>query len=65
MYNVGQYKQKHLVSVKSLFLPVRIDWSTLSVVDLIEVNLMSAGTLSPTMDRNNKAQETLKYHLRT
>lgn len=30
------------------YLPVRIDWSTLSVVDLMEVNLISAGTLSPT-----------------
>lgn len=29
-------------------LPVRIDWSTLKVVDLMEVNLISAGTLSPT-----------------
>lgn len=45
-----------------MVLPVRIDWSTLRVVDLIEVSLMSAGTLSPTVDRNNNAQETLKYH---
>lgn len=29
--------------------PVRIDWSTLSVVDRIDVSLMSAGTLSPTV----------------
>lgn len=28
--------------------PVRIDWSTLRVVERIDVNLMSAGTLSPT-----------------
>lgn len=35
-------------------LPVRIDWSTLSVVDLIEDSLMSAGTLSPTVDRNER-----------
>lgn len=44
-----------------LVLPVRIDWSTLRVVDLIEDSLMSAGTLSPTVDRNNKAQGTFKY----
>lgn len=44
-----------------MVLPVRIDWSTLRVVDLIEVSLMSAGTLSPTVDRNNNAQETLQY----
>lgn len=30
-------------------LPVRMDWSTLRVVDLMEVSLMSAGTLSPTI----------------
>lgn len=29
-------------------LPVRMDWSTRSVVDLMEMILMSAGTLSPT-----------------
>lgn len=28
--------------------PVKIDWSTLSVVERMEVSLMSAGTLSPT-----------------
>lgn len=33
-------------------LPVRIDWSTRRVVDLIDMILMSAGTLSPT--RENK-----------
>lgn len=30
-------------------LPVRIDWSTRRVVDFMEVILMSAGTLSPTV----------------
>lgn len=28
--------------------PVRMDWSTLSVVERMDVSLMSAGTLSPT-----------------
>lgn len=28
--------------------PVRMDWSTLRVVERMEVSLMSAGTLSPT-----------------
>lgn len=28
--------------------PVRMDWSTRSVVDLMQMILMSAGTLSPT-----------------
>lgn len=32
-------------------LPVRMDWSTRRVVDLIETILMSAGTLSPTVQR--------------
>lgn len=36
-------------------LPVRIDWSTLRVVDLMEVNLISAGTLSPTNWGGKKA----------
>lgn len=44
-----------------MILPVRIDWSTLSVVDLMEDSLMSAGTLSPTVDRNNKEHKTFKY----
>ena len=38
-------------------LPVKIDWSTLSVVDLIEVIRMSAGTLSPT----RKTKRMQKY----
>lgn len=29
--------------------PVRMDWSTLRVVEQMEVSLMSAGTLSPTV----------------
>ena len=29
-------------------LPVRIDWSTRRVVDLMHTSLISAGTLSPT-----------------
>lgn len=29
--------------------PVRMDWSTLRVVERMEVSLMSAGTLSPTV----------------
>ncbi len=32
-------------------LPVRMDWSTLRVVDLIEQIRMSAGTLSPTITK--------------
>lgn len=32
-------------------LPVRMDWSTRRVVDLMEMILMSAGTLSPTRQR--------------
>ena len=48
-----------------MVLPVRMDWSTLSVVDLIEVSLMSAGTLSPTVERNRNAKETIKYLLTT
>ena len=35
-------------------LPVRMDWSTLSVVDLMEERRMSAGTLSPTVNTINK-----------
>lgn len=31
-------------------LPVRMDWSTRRVVDLMEIILMSAGTLSPTVE---------------
>lgn len=31
-----------------IILPVRMDWSTLRVVDLMEQIRMSAGTLSPT-----------------
>lgn len=38
--------------------PVRIDWSTLSVVDLIDVSLMSAGTLSPTVGVETDGQVT-------
>jgi len=33
------------------WLPVRIDWSTRSVVDLMDDIRMSAGTLSPTVKR--------------
>lgn len=33
---------------------MRMDWSTRSVVDLIEVTLMSAGTLSPTNKTKKK-----------
>ena len=51
-------KKKLLVHVFTT-LPVKIDWSTLSVVDLIEVIRMSAGTLSPT--RNTKRMQ--KYTL--
>lgn len=36
--------------------PVRMDWSTLSVVDRIDVSRMSAGTLSPTRIREDKPQ---------
>lgn len=52
--------RKWLINLE-MVLPVRIDWSTLRVVDLIEDSRMSAGTLSPTVDRKNKAQETLSY----
>lgn len=34
--------------------PVRIDWSTRRVVDLMEMILMSAGTLSPTSVRTDR-----------
>lgn len=35
-------------AISKNILPVRMDWSTLRVVDLIEQMRMSAGTLSPT-----------------
>lgn len=48
--------------------PVRIDWSTLRVVDFIEVKRMSAGTLSPTerkqtmlLDGDNSAPGKRNY----
>lgn len=48
-------------------LPVRMDWSTRRVVDLMEMILMSAGTLSPTSDHTEKTQInlriTVKLHL--
>lgn len=34
--------------------PVRIDWSTLRVVERMEASLMSAGTLSPTVVTKKK-----------
>lgn len=37
----------------SRHLPVRMDWSTRRVVDLMEMILMSAGTLSPTSVHTN------------
>lgn len=65
--------------VKSIFIyfllcltvgiPVRMDWSTRRVVDLMEMILMSAGTLSPTIfpdrqpqERQKKKQKTLYVH---
>lgn len=54
-YHTEETKQRsHL----EMLLPVRIDWSTLRVVDLIDVSLMSAGTLSPTVDRNKSTADT-------
>lgn len=41
----------------SRLLPVRMDWSTLSVVDLMEQRRMSAGTLSPTGQMQKKKRE--------
>lgn len=32
--------------------PVKMDWSTLRVVERMEVSLMSAGTLSPTAEKD-------------
>lgn len=34
--------------------PVRMDWSTLRVVERMEVSLMSAGTLSPTVGKTRQ-----------
>lgn len=36
--------------------PVRMDWSTRRVVDLMDRMRISAGTLSPTVERVNKSQ---------
>lgn len=43
-------------AISKNILPVRMDWSTLRVVDLIEQMRMSAGTLSPTtkLEREEK-----------
>lgn len=40
--------------------PVRMDWSTRSVVEQMDVSLMSAGTLSPTEERER--HQTLAVH---
>lgn len=40
-------------------LPVRMDWSTRRVVDLMEMILMSAGTLSPTSVHTDR--DALRY----
>lgn len=45
---LGQEKHNCKVTFKET-LPVRMDWSTRRVVDLMETILMSAGTLSPTV----------------
>lgn len=42
--------------------PVRMDWSTLRVVERMDVSLMSAGTLSPTRDKQRyRVQRTYGY----
>lgn len=41
--------------------PVKMDWSTLSVVERMEVSLMSAGTLSPTAKRAKVSKRGLFY----
>lgn len=41
--------------------PVRMDWSTLSVVERMDVSLMSAGTLSPTAKRVKGSKLGLFY----
>ncbi len=38
--------------------PVRMDWSTLRVVEHMEVSRMSAGTLSPTEEKQVQKRET-------
>lgn len=43
-------------------LPVRMDWSTRRVVDLMEMILMSAGTLSPTSVHTDR--DALRYSCR-
>lgn len=41
--------------------PVKMDWSTLRVVDRMEVSLMSAGTLSPTAKKAKGSKSDLSY----
>lgn len=50
--------KKHRFSLENP-LPVRIDWSTRRVVDFMEVILMSAGTLSPTVGWEKKKRESV------
>lgn len=40
--------------------PVKMDWSTLRVVERIEVSLMSAGTLSPTGEAGTEKKKKRK-----
>lgn len=45
--------------------PVRIDWSTLRVVERMEASRMSAGTLSPTVVAKKKSVSLSVIHLQT
>lgn len=49
-------------AISKNILPVRMDWSTLRVVDLIEQMRMSAGTLSPTTKSRSIIRERGKTH---
>lgn len=58
VHTAGNFHHVHqrCVSVWRV-VPVRMDWSTRNVVDLIEVTRMSAGTLSPT-ERGKEKRES-------
>ncbi len=55
---LGLYCTHHF---KFIYLPVSKAWSTLSVVDLIVVIRISAGTLSPTAKKQNKKKVHIKF----
>lgn len=56
----ADFTNRHIfcLSVCLCHLPVRMDWSTRRVVDLMEMILMSAGTLSPTSVHTNTNTHT-------